>query len=66
MRTLTERIEQMTKQMPSHEQGESRRDFLARVAKVYDVPMNLIQYETIDTDDTGMWSLRDSLHTNEE
>lgn len=37
----------MTKVVPTHEDGETRAEFIAKIAKVYDVPMNLIRYEEI-------------------
>lgn len=31
---------------------ESRAEFIARIAKLYEVPMNLIRYQTIEQTDT--------------
>ena len=32
------------------EADESRAEFIAKIAKLYDVPMNLIRYEAIETE----------------
>ena len=35
--------------IPTHDtDNETRAEFIARIAKAYEVPMNLIRYETIE------------------
>ncbi len=44
----------MTKQpIDLTDDSEARRAFMRKIIEVYSVPMNLVRYETIDSDGTG-------------
>ena len=38
----------MTDVLPNDNSKETRAEFIAKIAKRYEVPMNLIRYETIE------------------
>jgi len=44
----------MTKQHTTNTDGMTRAEYLAYIARVYDVPMTLIRYEQTDNNSTDM------------
>jgi len=51
----------MTKQVPSNcNDEENRQAFIRKIMEVYDVPMNLLRYETMDTTGRGIDLIEDA------
>ena len=52
------RIEQMTNEMPIQEDDEARAHYLWRIAIAYDVPIDLLRYESTYNSELTGWSGR--------